>query len=57
MLPKVACVIFLVSHSDVSKEIIIFRFVRFIKVIPRWDFTSSVKIFKVHGVRFIIEVK
>ena len=47
------CDIFSFSHSDASKEIIIFRFVRFTKDAPLWDFASSVKIFKVHG----IEVK
>ena len=45
------------SRSDASKEIIIFRFARFTKVAPLWNFTTSVKIFKVHGIRFIIEVK
>ena len=38
------------SHSDASKEIIIFRFVRFTKDAPLWDFARSVKIFKAHGI-------
>ena len=38
------------SHSDASKEIIIFIFVRFTKDAPLWDFASSIKIFKVHGI-------
>ena len=38
------------SHSDASKENIVFRFVRFTKKAPLWDFASSIKIFKVHGI-------
>ena len=38
------------SHGDASKEIIIFRFVRFTKDAPLWDFASSVKILKFHGI-------
>ena len=38
------------SQSDASKEILVFRFVRLTKNAPLWDFSSSIKIFKVHGI-------
>ena len=38
------------SHGDGSKEIIVFRFVRLTMNAPLWDFASSIKIFKVHGI-------
>ena len=38
------------SHSDASKEIVVFRFVRLAMNAPLWDFASSIKIFKVHSI-------
>ena len=37
-------------HSNTSKKVFIFRFARFTNIAPLWEFTSSIKIFQVHGI-------
>ena len=38
------------SHSNASKEIILFSFVRLTMNAPLWNFACIIKIFKVHGI-------
>ena len=58
MLPMVACVISLDSPTIIlARKSLYSDLGGSLTLPPLWEFTCSVKIFQVHGIRFIIKIK